>query len=492
LKKVNKVKKKTFFFLILILLLQLVLRIPFLEEPLERDEGTYGYVAQRILAGELPYRDVFDHKPPTVYYLYLPIVKWFGPSIFALRLFTALYSLLTTLAVFGIGWLILGETGGLLAAFFYALYSGGPLVQGTSSNTETFMVLPLCLALLCLLFAEKIKAGEFWLFLAGLFSGLAVMIKPVAGFNFLAILGYLLIEAFPYRNFRSLKSIFILLVGFFIFPFFWLLYFTINGAVKDFFFCLVTVNQHYLKTTPTPPFFLDPRYGLSRIFDQIKFENGPLWLASLFALIAIFVGDLKKELLLLAGWSIFSLLGVISGNLFFGHYFMQVIPAFSLLSSYGLIQIFKNKNHFLKIMFVVFLFFLFIVNLRIQIQFYTRLNPYQISWAKYGWKTFGIAKIVAQELSRHLKPRDEIFVWAAEPEIYFYLNKKAPTKYPYYFVWMQGLVEPKNVMPFEKQLPRYIIFGDYCPKYPKLEKLAKENYHVKEEFYGWRWFERNF
>ena len=59
--------KKYLFILLLILLLQLALRIPFLSEPLERDEGAYGYIGQRILAGELPYRDVFDHKTPVVY-----------------------------------------------------------------------------------------------------------------------------------------------------------------------------------------------------------------------------------------------------------------------------------------------------------------------------------------------------------------------------------------------------------------------------------------
>ena len=41
-----------------------------LDVPLDRDEGAFGVVGQAILRGELPYRDVLDHKPPGVFYLY--------------------------------------------------------------------------------------------------------------------------------------------------------------------------------------------------------------------------------------------------------------------------------------------------------------------------------------------------------------------------------------------------------------------------------------
>ena len=43
-----------------------LLRAPFLSLPLERDEGEYAYIAQRLAAGDVPYRDAFDQKPPAV------------------------------------------------------------------------------------------------------------------------------------------------------------------------------------------------------------------------------------------------------------------------------------------------------------------------------------------------------------------------------------------------------------------------------------------
>jgi hypothetical protein len=34
-----------------------------------RDPGVFLYVGWRILNGEVPYKDVWDHKPPVIYYL---------------------------------------------------------------------------------------------------------------------------------------------------------------------------------------------------------------------------------------------------------------------------------------------------------------------------------------------------------------------------------------------------------------------------------------
>ncbi|MGB9613329.1 MAG: glycosyltransferase family 39 protein [Candidatus Margulisiibacteriota bacterium] len=475
-------------------------------EPLERDEGTYGYVAQRILEGEIPYRDVFDHKPPVVYYIYAAIVKFFGPSVAALRTFTAIYSLFTTLAIFGVGFLIFGQSGALLSAFLYALFSGGPIIQGTSSNTETFMVLPLVLALYCFLRGCSTPNARNWrwLFFAGLFSGLAAMIKPVALFNFLILVIFAFFLKFlrsPITDHRSpitghrlpitdYRSTLVLILGSLLIPVFFTLYFWSQGALSDFLFCNLIVNQHYLKTSPVPYFLSDPRFGLFRIWQQVTTENGIIWLFSLLSLIFIFAKDRQAKLLLLAWWGIFSFLGVSAGKLFFGHYFIQVIPALSLLSAYSLDKLSQVKNLSIKVLGALVLIAMLIINLPHQIPFYTRFNPYQISEAKYGWKTFGIAYAASQQIAKILKPGDEIFVWAAEPEVYFYLKKKAPSKYPYYLLWMRGIVDSNQILPPKNKLPRFVIFGDYHPLFLNLVNLVKNNYNVKEEFFGWTLYEK--
>ena len=42
--------------------------------PVSNDAGAYLAVADAILAGKLPYRDLFDHKPPGIYYLFAAVL----------------------------------------------------------------------------------------------------------------------------------------------------------------------------------------------------------------------------------------------------------------------------------------------------------------------------------------------------------------------------------------------------------------------------------
>jgi hypothetical protein len=51
-------------------------RVPSLAQPAGADQGLYAYVGQRILAGELPYRDAWDQKPPAIHYTYAAGGGW--------------------------------------------------------------------------------------------------------------------------------------------------------------------------------------------------------------------------------------------------------------------------------------------------------------------------------------------------------------------------------------------------------------------------------
>ncbi len=50
--------------------LLLAVRAPSLVQPAGGDQGLYGYAGQRILAGDVMYRDVWDQKPPAIAFQY--------------------------------------------------------------------------------------------------------------------------------------------------------------------------------------------------------------------------------------------------------------------------------------------------------------------------------------------------------------------------------------------------------------------------------------
>ena len=98
-------------------------RYPFLNIPLERDEGEYSYISNVIADGGVPYRDAFDQKPPAVFYLYYLVFLLFGKKIVALRLFTAFYNLISIYFIYRIGKFVKDKNLGLLAALIFAMTS---------------------------------------------------------------------------------------------------------------------------------------------------------------------------------------------------------------------------------------------------------------------------------------------------------------------------------------------------------------------------------
>ena len=66
--------------------------------PLGRDQGLYYYVGREwALRGSIPYRDVFDHKTPGIYFVHAVCVTIFGETIWGIRL-------ADLLAVLALGW----------------------------------------------------------------------------------------------------------------------------------------------------------------------------------------------------------------------------------------------------------------------------------------------------------------------------------------------------------------------------------------------------
>src|SRR5437899_6218477 len=173
--------------LVAVCALPILLYLPLLHEPLARDEGFYAAVGQRILHGDLPYRDAFDNKPPLVFGWYALSFLIFGQHVWAPRLVAAVLQSATTLLVYVQGRLLFSGREALLAALAFALSIGVARFQ-TNANTEYFMLLPLVAGLVT--FTLGHQTGRLrWFLLSGVLNGIAIMTKEVSRFN----LGFLLL-----------------------------------------------------------------------------------------------------------------------------------------------------------------------------------------------------------------------------------------------------------------------------------------------------------
>ena len=395
-----------------ILVLQLILRVPFLSEPLESDEGVYAFMGQRVLAGEVPYRDYFDHKPPVVYYIYALIFKIFGQTIFSIRFATALLSLLTAIFIFLAGRRLFSEAFGLVSAFLYALFSGGPMIEGAGSNTEVFMVLFLMAAFY--FFTGKRTTRD--LFFCGLFSGLAFMTKQVAALNFLVLLMFVFWEP----EAKRLGSL--LILGFLIFPLGFTLYFWLNRGLAEFIDYAFLFNLGY--TQPSLNLF-----SLYRTLYIALVENSVLWLLALGGMLYIIIRERERKAWLITLYFLASLVGVYLGGFFFGHYYIQVIPAMCLLSALFVIRGVEFKPYrWLKIAGALMIIILFTPILLHQWPFYFKYSAEEISFHKFNHANNVLAYKVAQKIG-DLKGQ---YISAGYfPQIYFYTKSRYSGKYFY-------------------------------------------------------------
>jgi len=167
------------------------------------DGGVFLYVGQRLREGQVLYRDVWDHKPPLIYFvnaLGLGAANgsrwgvWFLEYL-AVAAASALSYLLLRRA-FGRGIALLVTAMWLLT--FFSIIEDGNL-------TETF-TLPLQFA--CLLLAYNIeadRAGTFYRrsFVLGTLLGALLFFKPNAVGIGLAVGAYILIQSHTTRSWRA-------------------------------------------------------------------------------------------------------------------------------------------------------------------------------------------------------------------------------------------------------------------------------------------------
>ncbi|MCG3130510.1 MAG: hypothetical protein FLDDKLPJ_01272 [Phycisphaerae bacterium] len=154
-------------------------RAAIVEIPLERDEGEYAYIAQRLLAGETPYLDQFNQKPPGVFVFYAAGMALGGPTVAALHVLLAIITGLTVVMT-GMCLARLGHARAApWAALALAVMSASPRVLGPSANTEHFANVCLsALAVACVQF--RIRGGRPALIVAGAAGAAACLCKQVA------------------------------------------------------------------------------------------------------------------------------------------------------------------------------------------------------------------------------------------------------------------------------------------------------------------------
>src|SRR5688572_30787584 len=163
---------------ILIVGVTLAAGIPTLNYPYGPDQALFAYMGERIAHGAGLYVDVWDVKPPGIFWIYGAIDLIPGPQFRVLRLVDLLYTGLTVAAIYALGLLywdrLAGAVAGLLYGTVYVVATG----YWHSAQPDSFMVLPMVLGLFAYELARRRNSAVLAL-VSGLLFGFSAQLRPM-------------------------------------------------------------------------------------------------------------------------------------------------------------------------------------------------------------------------------------------------------------------------------------------------------------------------
>jgi 4-amino-4-deoxy-L-arabinose transferase-like glycosyltransferase len=296
-----------------------LLLAPWFTAVLDRDEGAYASVALGMRDGLVPYRDLFDHKPPLIYATYwlsflidegvwlpraLAAASWGATSVIIVH---AARSLRLSNAA---AW-----CGGVVCAFAAAVVH-----LQANANTEVFL-LPFASASLLLVANSQNEDDARLLTVAGACASVAVLFKTSAVFPACALVLWLLLQrrkdaaaafcAGAIVPLGACAAIFVAL-----------------GALDEFWYANVTYNRLYADVIP----YQDRLLGAIDMNPAVLTGGLGLWLFAAFgACLALRMRSPESLLLLL--WAAGCWASVKFTGRDHAHYYVQMIPGVALLSA---------------------------------------------------------------------------------------------------------------------------------------------------------------
>jgi len=430
-----------------------LIRFRLRDVPLERDEGEYAYAGQLMLQGVPPYSLAYNMKLPGTYAAYAAILAVFGQTPAAVHVGLLIVNAASTLLVFLLGLRLAGPLAAAVAAVSFALLSTSPSVVGLAGHATHFVILPALGGILLLL--RGVDDRSRWLlFGSGLLAGIAFLMKQ-PGIAFVLFSAYCLVILR-----RPLAESAVLLAGA-VLPFaltcVWLWR---AGVLARFWFWTFSYAREYGS-------IIGPGRGFLLLLGSALEVMRPsvwIWCIAAVGLTAIFwKGQPRGRVAFLAGFLVFSFMGVSAGFYFRPHYFVLMLPAVSLLAGVAVDAATRRMAGLLRIAPTAIFLAAVLLSLVSQREFLFHLDPLAFSRAMYAPNPFPEALPIAAYLRQNGSPDAKLAILGSEPEIYFYSGLRSATGYIYTYELMEPQkyaleMQKEMIAEIEKAAPEFLVY----------------------------------
>lgn len=486
-----------------------ILRFPsFLRSVVDWDESLYLLMARSILAGEFPYVEIWDHKPPGIYYLFVSSLAVFGDSILSIRILSCLAVAFTSYLLYRLATVAFsnGKKIGIISGILYIVFTLGN--GGLAANTEIFLAPLVTLSFLALLTRKSsVVDGHSHnggrLFTIGLLMGLAFEIKYVVLFELLAILAVILYNVMKSEkmgsrgNLLSLAKDCSIVLAAFCFPFVLVsIVFWRGGHFGEYFYANVTANSIHTVTDS-----LRSSVKLAALAKQVL-ANSILSIS--LVLLPLYLNRMKRKLVTEKNtmetifiWLFASLTSIIFMGLQYPHYYIQVLPPLCVLSAHMIVNavVSNERIHALGKRLLFGLFFLVFTT---QVVYYSFGMGARMSYMRMvkGIKNWGdLPAAISEYLNHRIERNSLVYVYDYQPIIYYLTHSRVPSKYVFpMFIWDEHFSKVAAIDPIEElasildKRPEYIILKDQPHQrdavFDRLERTLNSHYIADTLFEG--------
>ena len=205
--------------------------------------------------------------------------------------------------------------------------------------------------------------------------------------------------------------------------------------------------------------------------------------------------------MLIAGVNIAGFLTIVPGYHYYGHYFLQWIPAVSLSAAifiFSVQDILKNKfklKYGSTVLPLIIIILPVLTNLSAKSKYYFNPNQTQILREVYGINPFPESMVIADKLNTLMKPEDKLAVFGTEIQMYVYTNKKSPSRFAGSGALLEFPVAQSEdwqnefIGDVEKAAPKYLVFFSHPISwmassksknliFPWFDKFSAANYRL--------------